>query len=105
MTIDELARMMSNQFKDQNKDMNAGFDRLDKRIDGLEIRIDGLDKRIDGLEVRFIDLSSKMDFGFSSLQNQLDSARLDYTPRREHGLLVDRVKKVERKVGISASRN
>lgn len=90
ITLDDLGGMIT-----------RGFDRLEKRIDGVELRLDNridllgatLNQRIDSMEM-------KVENGFSSLQNQLDSARLDYTPRREHGLLVERIKKVEKKVGI-----
>lgn len=51
---------------------------------------------------RIDDLEQKMDYRFNGVQNQLDNIYLNYTQRHEHDLLKDRVKRVERKVGILA---
>ncbi|MFA6601899.1 MAG: hypothetical protein WCT02_03505 [Candidatus Paceibacterota bacterium] len=80
ITIDDLAVMISHL-----------EDRLSGKIDGLESRINSLEK--------------EMRFGFTGVQNQLDNIYLNYTTMSEHALLRDRVKRIERKVGIKEPTN
>jgi hypothetical protein len=55
--------------------------------------------RTDLLEVKQ-DLKKEMKYRFDGLQNQLDNIYLNYTRRDEYALLKERVKKIERKVGV-----
>ncbi|MDE2041429.1 MAG: hypothetical protein KGI59_03565 [Patescibacteria group bacterium] len=83
ITVDELAIMI-------NKGFMAADRSLKDNLASLETR---LGDRIDGLE-------QHMNYRLDGLQNQLDNIYLNYITRREHGLLKDRVTKIERKVGI-----
>lgn len=78
VTINDLAGMIS---------------RLENR---LVLRIDGVDDRISSLEKR-------MEKRFDDVQSQIDHIYKNYATVREHSLLRDRVKRVERKVGIKIS--
>ncbi len=99
VTIDELGKWIKEGFDGLGQRIGG----LETRFNGLEQRFDRLEQRFDGLELRFDGLEKKMDFRFTGIQNQLDNMSLDHVTRREHGLIVDRVKRVERKVGIKVT--
>jgi type I site-specific restriction endonuclease len=90
ITIEKLAVMINNGFKEAHKDLIDVTSRLEEKLSG---RMDSLEQRMDNFE-------KKMDYRFDGLQNQLDNIYLNYTQRHEHNLLKERVRKVERKVGI-----
>jgi hypothetical protein len=94
ITLDDLAGMVARGFAQ----VDIRFKEFDSRFVALEEK---MDVRFEKVERKIEELEQRMNSGFTSLQNQLDSARLAYTPRREHLHLVDRVKRVERKVGIT----
>ena len=83
ITIDVLAQMVNNGFKEVRKDLLEVKTELNQRIDGLEGRFDGLEKN--------------MDFRFNGVQGQLDSIYLNYTRLDHHHALENRIKKVEKK--------
>lgn len=78
MTIEELAGMVQRGFAD---------------IQSRFVTIDMFEKRMDALE-------KKMEQRFNDVQAQLDNIYTNYTTMREHELLRDRVKHIERRVGI-----
>ena len=86
ITIEKLAVMINNGFKEAHRDLIDVEEKLSGRMDSLEQRMDGLEKT--------------MNYRFDGMQNQLDNIYLNYTQRHEHNLLRERVRKVERKVGI-----
>lgn len=94
ITIDMLAVMINQGFLDAHKDLIDVTSSLKKE---LEDKIDNLESK---MNLRFEETERKMDFRFNGIQNQLDNIYLNYTQRMEHTQLKERVRKVERKVGI-----
>lgn len=88
ITIDDLATMVNNGFKEADKNLHSV---VDSAINSLEER---LNKRIDSLETR-------MDMGFKGLQAQIDNMAINNVTLQEHNFLANRVKKIERKIGIN----
>ncbi|MFA6315028.1 MAG: hypothetical protein WC648_01495 [Candidatus Paceibacterota bacterium] len=74
-------------------------------LGGMILRLEtSINKRIGDLEnkmeKRFGDLENRMDYRFNGVQNQLDNIYLNYTTMREHKILKERTRKIERKIGI-----
>ncbi len=92
ITIDDLATMVNNGFKEADKNLHSVVDSaINSAVDSLEER---LNKRIDSLETR-------MDMGFKGLQAQIDNMAINNVTLQEHNFLANRVKKIERKIGIN----
>ncbi len=92
VTIDDLAVMVNNGFKEADKNLYSVVNSIvNSSVDSLEER---LNKRMDSLE-------TKMDMGFKGLQAQIENIAINHVTVREHGILTNRVKKIERKIGIN----
>lgn len=87
ITIEVLGKMINNGFKEAHNDL------MDVR-NSLIAKIEGVDEKVDSLETR-------MEFRFNGTQNQLDNVYLNYTRKVDYDLLKERMKKVERRLGIS----
>ncbi len=74
ITIDELARMINKGFKESNENLKTEVNRLE----------------------------GKIDEGFKKVKNQINEIKIDYVRSNEHSLLKNRVKRIERKIGIPA---
>jgi hypothetical protein len=93
---------VDNAIKANNTDLYASIDdrfvEFGKMVSNLE---DRLVARIDAVDGKISSLEEKMDFRFTGIQNQLDNIYLNNVTRQEHGLLKERVRKCERKLGFS----
>jgi tetrahydromethanopterin S-methyltransferase subunit G len=115
ITIDALAVMINNGFKEADKRIDSLETKLNTKIDNLEdrmnTRMDSLEVRLntrmdnleDRLNLRIDTLESSMNLRFNGVQNQLDNIYMAYTPKREHGQLKVRVAKIESKLSISSA--
>mgnify|MGYP001573909115 CR=1 FL=1 len=89
----EFENKMLARFKDIDQRFLELEDKMLTRFDFLEGKIIRLEDKVDSLEKR-------TDMGFKGVQAQLDNMAIHHVTMREHTLLTDRMKKVERKVGI-----
>ncbi len=78
ITLEDLARMVANGFKESKEDLSNAVDGLDKK----------LTRRIDSLE-------QKMNTKFEEVFDRFDNTYLRHPTRREHNQLKERVAKIE----------
>ena len=90
ITIDNLDRTIANRFDELNCNFNEKINKLEQKIDE---KIDKLDQKLDG----FI---SKTDENFKLVNERISSDRLFYAPLKDHLLLKNRVRKIEKKSEI-----
>ena len=85
VTVDDLAIMIANGFRNVDKRFGSLEERLSGRIDSLDERLTG---KIDSLESRV----NQMDMRLTS---QLDNMALNHVDRQDYTHLEKRVKKLE----------
>jgi archaellum component FlaC len=89
-TIDDLAIMVANGFRNVDKRMD-GFD---KRMDGFDKRMDTFDKRMDGFEQELKSLKDLVKFTRQDVLNIGDK----FVSRFEFERLLSRVGKIEKRL-------
>jgi tetrahydromethanopterin S-methyltransferase subunit G len=89
ITIDQLAAMINEGFKStaSKEDINA----VTTRLDGIDARLDGIDSRLDNLDARV-----------GRIEADVHALRDEMVHRREFEDAFDRVKYIEKKLGIES---
>src|SRR5262245_33021857 len=92
-TIEDLARMINEGFKStaSKEDIQAIEGRVNTRFDAVESRLDTLDGRVDTLDARL-----------GRIEADVHALRDEMVHRREFEDALDRVKYIERKLGIES---
>jgi chromosome segregation ATPase len=117
MTLDRLAAMVNEGFKDQEVRLSAKIEEsaahvmsvLGAKIDKLEIRVSALEKRMESVESRLSSLEHRVDrleHKFELLFEELFGIKdhlKKITTEDEFRKLKNRVRVLERKVGIKAA--
>jgi chromosome segregation ATPase len=117
MTLDRLAAMVNEGFKDQEIRLSAKIDAsaahvmsvLSAKIDKLEIRVSALEKRMESVESRLSSLehrADRLEHKFELLFEELFGIKdhlKKITTEDEFKKLKNRVRVLERKVGIKAA--
>jgi DNA anti-recombination protein RmuC len=85
ITIDELAGMTA-----------RGFAAVDEKFSRIDERFDRLEQKIDDLSTNLGNLATSMQNGFNTVNGRIDGIYLNYVTIREHKVLADRVKRLER---------
>ena len=88
-TIDDLAIMVNNGFKESYKDLLEFKKEVNYQFKEVNIRFNTVDSQFKEVNVRL-----------DTIGNQVGKIRSSYVTIDEHNLLNERVKKVERRVSI-----
>jgi tetrahydromethanopterin S-methyltransferase subunit G len=96
MTIETLAEMINEGFKttaskEDIQEVTTRLDGIDSRLDTLDGRVNTLDGRVDTLDAR----RGRIEAGVHALRDEM-------VHRREFEDVLDRVKYIERKLGIES---
>jgi hypothetical protein len=84
MNDEELKRLLKENAEETRRQMDARFDAVDGRLDGMDARFDGVDARFDRMDARFDGVDARFDRmdarfdGVDARFEQMD-ARLDRT--------------------------
>jgi tetrahydromethanopterin S-methyltransferase subunit G len=89
ITIDQLAAMINEGFKStaSKEDINA----VTTCLDGIDARLDGIDSRLDNLDARV-----------GRIVADVHALRDEMVHRREFEDVLDRIKYIEKKLGIES---
>jgi hypothetical protein len=88
-TIDDLARMINEGFK--TTATQEDIKTVTTRLDGIDVRLDTLDGRVDTLDARL-----------GRIEADVHALRDEMVHRRECEDALDRVKYIEKKLGIES---
>ncbi len=101
ITIEDLARMVQSGFSDAKKQVDARFDQVDKRFEGVDIRLDNLENKVTKIDSRLDNLENKVnqiDRRLFSIEEDVAEIKI-----KQYGDLLKRINFIERKLGIAKS--
>ncbi|MCK6462522.1 MAG: hypothetical protein L6Q29_01740 [Candidatus Pacebacteria bacterium] len=107
ITIDKLAELVVNEFRELRGEINKRFEQVESRLDKIESRLDKIESRLDKIEGRLSGLEMKVGY----LEASLDELRRDVRDMKNNSIdprefedLTHRVKYLEEKLGIESGK-
>ncbi|NUQ57306.1 MAG: hypothetical protein HUT38_02355 [Candidatus Paceibacter sp.] len=100
ITIDKLAELVVNEFRELRGEINKRFEQVESRLDKIESRLDKIEGRLSGLEMKVGYLEASLD----ELRRDVRDMKNNSIDPREFEDLTHRVKYLEEKLGIESGK-